>query len=160
MTQPKSHEGINQSQAFTAKDRLLHMKKKDNQSTGSNSKQWTPKWLLRQRRKKHKEKSEFRDVKEAAAVKPVLMLHHSAVPQPFPWRKKKDMGQFEQLFSGEWGAAFRVELQESHLECASMGDFSAIYPSSRWWCHRGAFKNRTHLISHRKDVHRDVVNSF
>lgn len=74
MTQPKSHEGINQSQAFTAKDRFLHMKKKDNQSTGSNSKQWTPKWLLRQRRKKHKEKSEFRDVKEAAAVKPVLML--------------------------------------------------------------------------------------
>lgn len=94
MTHPKSHEGINQSQAFTAKDRLLHMKKKDNQSTGSNSKQWTPKWLLRQRRKKHKEKSEFRDVvKEAAAVKPVLMLEITLqCPSPSHGGKKKTWG--------------------------------------------------------------------
>lgn len=69
----------------SAKGRLLHMKQKDDQSTGLNSKQQITKWHFKQRRRKLKKKSEVRDtVKEAAADKPVLTLLEITLQWPRP----------------------------------------------------------------------------
>lgn len=79
------------------------------------------------------------------------------MPQPSLCRTIQTWGSLSSccLLSGVAleGASLRVILLESHLECASMADFSAIYQGDD--ASRGAFKNRRSLFSHKKGVHRD-----
>lgn len=108
----------------SAKDRLLHMKKKDDQSTGLNSKQGITKRLFKRRRRNLEEKSEFRDnVKEVAAVKPVLTMLGITLQCPNSSHagqsRQFEQGQFEQLFSGEWGGT---------AGCRTQGDTVGITP--------------------------------